>query len=122
MLYTFFKVIGRQIKMKKSLSERVIQNQKKTQGKRRTAKIEFITLKSDIEEALNAGCSMKAVWETLKSEEQFTFGYKSFRHYVVTIIKLEQEKTKDGATEEVKPKNSTQGFIYNSTPNLEELV
>lgn len=122
MAYTFCKVLSRQIKMKKSLSERVIQNQQKTQGKRRTAKIEFIALQPDIEEALNAGCSMKAVWETLKSEDQFTFGYKSFRHHVITIIKSEQEKTKDGATEEVKPKNSTQGFIYNSTPNLEELV
>ena len=109
--------------MKKSLSERVSQHQhKKQQGKRRTAKVEFIALKEDIREALDAGWSMKAVWETLSSEGQISFGYKAFRNYVITLIKSEQEHTKEGEKKEEEAKNEIRGFTFNPKPNLEELV
>lgn len=108
--------------MKKSLSERVKQNQQKAQGKRRTAKIEFIALKADIAEALAAGCSIKAIWETLKDEGHFTFGYKSFRHYVITIIKSEQENIRDDKQSKSKTTNEIKGFTFNPIPNPEELL
>lgn len=109
--------------MKKRLSERVAQHQnKKAEGKRRTAKSEFIVLKDEIAEALNAGWSMKAIWETLSSESQISFGYKAFRHYVITLIKSETESTREGEKQVVKPKDEIKGFTYNPKPNLEELL
>ena len=108
--------------MKKSLSERVIQNQSEKKPGRSSAKIEFIALKEDIREALDKGCSIKAVWETLSDEGQFSFGYKAFRHYVLKLIKSAQENTKDENTVKSKTANEMRGFTFNPKPNLEELL
>ncbi|WP_367607872.1 TraK family protein [Legionella sp. W05-934-2] len=108
--------------MKKPLSERVIQNLSEKKNKRSNAKIEFLALKEDIQEALDKGCSMKAVWETLSDEGQISFGYKAFRHYVLKLIKSEQENTKDDKQRENKPKNEIKGFTFNPIPNPEELL
>lgn len=109
--------------MARSLSERVAAHQnKKGNDKQRTAKVEFIALKQDIAEALEAGWSMKAVWETLSSEGKISFGYKAFRNYVITLIKEAQENTKEGEQIEDSPKHQIKGFSFNPKPNLEELV
>lgn len=108
--------------MKKSLSERVIQKQSEKKTGRSHAKIEFIALKEDIREALDKGCSMKAVWETLSDEGQISFGYKAFRHYVLKLIKSAQENTKDENAVKSKTVNEMRGFTFNPKPNLEELL
>ncbi|HAT8252351.1 TPA: conjugal transfer protein TraK [Legionella pneumophila] len=108
--------------MKKPLSERVIQNQSEKKNGRTNAKIQFIALKEDIREALDKGCSMKAVWETLSDEGQISFGYKAFRHYVLKLIKSEQENTKDDKQSKSKTTNEIKGFTFNPIPNPEELL
>lgn len=108
--------------MKKSLSERVIQKQTEKKNQRGNAKIEFLALKEDIREALDKGCSMKAIWETLADEGQFSFGYKAFRHYVLKLIKSEQENTRDGKQSKSKPNDEIKGFTFNPIPNPEELL
>lgn len=108
--------------MKKPLSERVIQNQSEKNNRRTSAKIQFIALKEDIQEALDKGCSMKAIWETLSDEGQISFGYKAFRHYVLKLIKPEQEKIRDEQARESKPKHEIKGFTFNPIPNPEELL
>ncbi|KTD64481.1 TraK family protein [Legionella spiritensis] len=108
--------------MKKSLSERVAQNQSEKRAKRNNAKSQFIILKDDIREALEAGWSMKAVWETLLDEGQISFGYKAFRHYVLKLIKSEQETIKDDKPSKSKATNEIKGFTFNPIPNPEELL
>ena len=108
--------------MKKPLSKRVIEKQSEKKNGRVSAKIQFIALQNDIREALEAGCSMKAIWETLSDEDQISFGYKAFRHYVLKLIKSEQENTKDGKQKESKPNKEIQGFTFNPIPNPEELL
>ena len=108
--------------MKKPLSERVIQNQSEKNTKRTMAKIQFIALKEDIQEALDKGCSMKAVWETLSDEGQISFGYKAFRHYVLKLIKSAQEVTRDEKQVKSKTTNEIRGFTYNPIPNPKELL
>ncbi|BCA95200.1 hypothetical protein TUM19329_15610 [Legionella antarctica] len=110
--------------MKKSLSERVIQNLSEKQTGRTNAKIEFIALQEDIREALDKGCSMKAIWETLSDEGQISFGYKAFRHYVLKLIKSVQENTRDDKQSKSKPitTNEIKGFTFNPIPNPEELL
>ena len=108
--------------MKKPLSERVIQNQSEKKNGRSSAKIEFIALQDDIQEALDKGCSMKAIWETLSDEGQFSFGYKAFRHYVLKLIKSDQESTRDEKPSKSKTTNEIKGFTFNPIPNPEELL
>ncbi|WP_187287879.1 TraK family protein [Legionella pneumophila] len=59
--------------MKKPLSERVIQNQSEKKNGRVNAKIQFIALKEDIREALDKGCSMKAVWVCIPERNDHRF-------------------------------------------------
>ena len=92
---------------------------KKNINNRRSAKIEFISQKSEIEHALEAGCSMKAIWQTLQKEGKFTYGYKAFRNYVIELIKSVENNTRAGEPEKEKPKEK--GFFFNPIPNPEEL-
>ncbi len=108
--------------MKKPLSERVAHNQLEKKGKRNNAKIEFIALKEDIQEALDKGWSMKAVWETLSDEGQISFGYKAFRHYVLKLIKSEQENTREEKQSKSKTTSEIKGFTFNPIANPEELL
>lgn len=107
--------------MKKPLSERVAQNQLE-KVKRTNAKTQFIVLKDEISEALDAGWSMKAIWETLSDEGQISFGYKAFRHYVLKLIKSVQENTKDGKQNKSKTTNAIKGFTFNPIPNPKDLL
>ncbi|HAT1864832.1 TPA: TraK family protein [Legionella pneumophila] len=108
--------------MKKPLSERVIQSQSEKKARRISAKIEFIALQEDIKEALDKGCSMKAVWETLSDEGHISFGYKAFRHYVLKLIKSAQENTKDEKQGKSKTTHEIKGFTFNPIPNPKELL
>jgi translation elongation factor EF-1beta len=108
--------------MKKSLSQRVIQNKAEKNAGRVSAKIQFMALKEDIQEALDKGCSMMAIWETLSDEGQISFGYKAFRHYVITLIKTEQENIRDDKQSKSKTKTNTKGFTFNPIPNPEDLL
>ena len=108
--------------MKKPLSRRVIEKQSEEKNGRVSAKIQFIALQEDIREALEAGCSMKAIWETLLDEGQISFGYKAFRHYVLKLIKSEQENIKDEKQSKSKTTNEIKGFTFNPIPNPEELL
>ena len=108
--------------MKKPLSERVAINQSEKKTKRPSAKTAFISLKDDIKEALDAGWSMKAVWETLTDEGKIVFSYKSFRHYVLKLIKPEQEKIRDEIKQESKSSSSMKSFNYDPIPKPEDLL
>lgn len=108
--------------MKKPLSERVSINQAEKKTKRSSAKTVFISLKNDIKEALDAGWSMKAVWETLTDEGKISFGYKAFRHYVLKLIKSEQEQNRVEKQRESKTPNIIKGFTYDPIPKPEDLL
>lgn len=120
--------------MEKSLRDRIaLRESKKTNSGNSKNKVAFIALKKDIQEALDAGWSMKVIWETLLEEEKITFSYKTFRTYVTQLIlyasqtKIESvvptsKKPKEG---DVKKSNTQAGipaFTFQPTPNLEELL
>ncbi|WP_228370616.1 TraK family protein [Legionella pneumophila] len=62
------------------------------------------------------------IWETLSDEGQISFGYKAFRHYVLKLIKSEQEDTRDDKQSKSKNTNKIKGFTFNPIPNPEELL
>lgn len=73
--------------MKKSLTETVMscENNPKKNNARKN-KVEFLALREEISEALEKGCTITAIWETLRDEGSFTASYNSFRLYVLKYL------------------------------------
>lgn len=117
--------------MEQSLSERIARREfQKEKSSPSKNKVAFIALQNDIENALEAGWSMKVIWETLSEEGKITFGYKTFRIFVSRLIKSTDKQ--DGVTPDIKnAKDGTKqkstvpgipGFTFHPTPNPEELL
>jgi len=71
------------VTMNKSLVESIMDVEKSPRkAPSRRNKLVFIALKNDISEALEKGCSVTAIWETLREEGRFTASYNTFRLYV----------------------------------------
>ena len=112
---------------KKTLSERIAEQltkKKETSGARNKAI--FLSLKSDIEEAIKDGWSLKQIWQTLSDEGKITFTYETFRKYANNLIHERGQKTKkeivgkqDLTPEKVVGKG---GFAFDSQPNKKDLL
>ncbi len=114
-------------------------HKKKSTRPRTIAKISFLALKNDIEEALSSGFTMLMIWEHLRETKRLEVSYNTFTKYVSTHItnkkaetekKTEQrparlaapQKTKD-VTPAAKPmREKGTGFTFNPTPNPEDLL
>ncbi|KTD76550.1 TraK family protein [Legionella waltersii] len=73
--------------MKKSLTEIITtreQNPQKTNA--RKSKVEFLALSEEISEALEKGCSLTSIWETLHDEGSFSASYNTLRLYVLKYL------------------------------------
>lgn len=90
----------------KSLSERVIARIKsRSQRSLLNNKAIFSALHDEILEAINNGCSLKAIWETLYEENKIDFKYRAFLQHAYQhtdiLEKIGGSKKKDTAA--VKP-------------------
>ncbi|HAT1773477.1 TPA: TraK family protein [Legionella pneumophila] len=121
--------------MKKLLTEAITtsnQNQPRTSS--RKSKVEFLSLREDISDALEKGWSMTAIWETLRDEGSFTATYNTFRLYVLEYLNGQkpgysqqatiEQRTKALAESNTKMKKSATipSFTFNPIPNPEDLV
>lgn len=128
--------------MTKSLSERIAQRMS-TKEPSRTGKnrASFLAVREDVQQALDDGWPVKVIWDTLCEEGKIEFGYGAFISYVNRLIrnvemplpkptpnqvKVERPapkiKEKTDALQELKKETpSISGFIFNPTPNKEEL-
>ncbi len=120
---------------------------KQSSRPRSIAKITFMALKKDIEEALNSGFTMLMIWEHLKETERLAVSYNTFTKYVSLHITnkkqspatLQQSPATSPATpaavkkpavkteKETKPAASRDrelgsGFHYNPSPNPKDLL
>lgn len=68
--------------MIKTLATRIAQRMKNKPSGRNQNRATFLTLRTDIEQALQEGWSVKTIWETLYGERKVAFGYQTFRRYV----------------------------------------
>lgn len=126
--------------------EKWAQERDKQQEKRRqdTSVVEFLAVKKDVNEAIEAGYSRKTIWEYLTHDGKLTSSYETFRRYVKRFIKeTEQQPTlaakkNDGSSlekgeadsdvvERLEPKDSkkipgTSGFKFDAKPNREDLI
>ena len=61
----------------------------KLQKKRRqdASAVEFLAVKKDVTEAIEAGYSLKTIWEYLKEGKKIRFTYETFRRHIKRFIK-----------------------------------
>ncbi|OCG28961.1 hypothetical protein A9G45_01350 [Gilliamella sp. HK2] len=109
--------------MTKNLSQRIAE---KVRNKKNTKKAknrgDFLVHKTDIEQAIIDGWSVKIIWETLVDEKKISVSYPAFNNYVNKLI---NKKTREKITNIEKNLNKNQrvdGFNFNSNPNKEDLI
>ena len=106
--------------------------------------VAFLAVRADIKEALEAGYSVKTVWENMLELKRIDFGYDTFLNYVNRQIRKPQAnpstqivEKKSAITSKTsnaeQPDDATKttpkttkpgtlpGFTYNPVPNIEEL-
>jgi IS30 family transposase len=110
---------------KKTLSERIAdQLTAKKETSSGKNKAQFISLKADIEQAINDEWSLRQIYRTLHSEGQLTFSYETFRRYVKKLISIktpDQKIKEKDLTPEEKNKGKS-GFQFNSVADKKDLL
>lgn len=122
---------------------------KKESSKRRQDKslVAFLAIRDDVVAAIDAGYSLKTIWEHLTETKKISYRYETFLKHVKTRVKGKTltSGTKPGGTTE-SPKNETpkseppkpskaatapaatppsktsEGFKFNATPNKGDLL
>lgn len=122
------------------LEKWVLERDKRQKKRRQDASVvEFLAVKKDVAEAIEAGYSLKTIWEYLKEGEKVRSTYETFRRHVKRFIKsaskdhetLAAKKEVDAPKVETKAKKSekekpqlpgTGGFKFDAKPNKEDLI
>ncbi len=132
--------------MTKTLSSRIAERTGlKNPVRGATNRAAFLAVRLDVEHALNDGWPVKTIWETLFEEGKITCSYQAFRGYVNRLIlsstdspknkkpasldsvSIEPEQTnepKQPVEEQTNPPllHGLPGFVFNPTPNKEDLI
>lgn len=112
----------------KTLSERIAERaREKSACTPHSNRAIILALRNDIQQALDDGWSVRAVYQTLYDESRVTFSYQAFRRYVnrIHLGKLATEKRPPRQPNKTAFKSSAApatGFSFNPTPNKEELL
>lgn len=128
--------------MIKNLSERIAaraEEKKASRGGKNRAT--FLSLRSEIKQALDDGWTVKVIWETLHEEGKIDFSYQAFRGYANSLILSPPTQptliTNTGMSSAIainaKPKHpvptlakrkpdTAAGFSFNSSPKKEDLL
>ncbi|MDD7805962.1 MAG: TraK family protein [Endozoicomonas sp. (ex Botrylloides leachii)] len=98
--------------------ESILEKLSKTPERRGSKKMKFLALKNQIEEALEGGYSVMAIWELLRTENQLDMTYQHFtfcvRSYIrkKTIEQPSREYTEKKQANNLKNKTSTKKIFY----------
>ncbi|AZG88568.1 MULTISPECIES: TraK family protein [Pseudomonas] len=71
------------------IAERVIQSAKPESSLAHRAVM--IIHRSEIEDAVQRGCSLLSIWKTLSEEGVINFGYQAFRRYARVLINADNK-------------------------------
>ena len=52
----------------------------------------FIILRSEIQSAIDHGCSILKIWEVLRDDKSISFGYQAFRRYAHQLCSETDER------------------------------
>lgn len=84
----------------------------------------FLGVKTDVEEAINAGYNLKTIWTYLTEKNLIAFRYETFLRYVkqyITQTSVATPPTKEKSAKSL-PSRDINGFSFNSQPNKEDLI
>ena len=84
----------------------------------------FLGVKTDVEEAINAGYNLKTIWTYLTEKNLIAFRYETFLRYVKQYITQTSMATPPAKEkpEVSKISRDINGFSFNSQPNKEDLI
>lgn len=111
----------------KTLSERIAERARmKSASAPRSNRAIILALRNDIQQALDDGWSVLAVYQTLYDEGRVTFSYQAFRRYVnqIHLGKPSAEKRHPMQPSKAAFKGGaapTSGFSFDPSPKKEEL-
>ncbi|HHF0488620.1 TPA: TraK family protein [Vibrio antiquarius] len=109
----------------KELQSWVIQRQKNNRSPNNQEVLAtFLGVKTDVEEAINAGYNLKTIWTYLTEKNLIAFRYETFLRYVkqyITQTSMTTPPTKE-KSEKSLPSRDINGFSFNSQPNKEDLI
>ncbi|MCO6559781.1 MAG: hypothetical protein J6574_01595 [Gilliamella sp.] len=110
--------------MSKNLSQRIAERlRNKKQTKHAKNRADFLVYKTEIEQAMIDGWSVKIIWETLLDEKKITVSYPAFNNYVnKIIIKKKSQPVKEVKNIKKGSITKTDSFNFNSIPNKEDLI
>ena len=99
--------------------EKWVQERDKRQKKRRqdASAVEFLAVKKDVTEAIEAGYSLRTIWEYLREGGKLRSTYETFRRHVKRFIK---SAPKDQATLAAKNETGTPASEKQQTDNKPE--
>jgi len=129
----------------KTLSEEIAEHRKgKNQRKSNRNRVIFLSLKAEIEDALDDGWSLLSIWEVLYSKGKIQFKYATFNRHAKEIFGLTNNSTnkkktvtpKTAATTYSRPKENEkslpkerkfqstkiENFEFDPTSNSEDLI
>lgn len=98
--------------------------------------VAFLAVKSDVKAALDAGYSMKTIWEYMRETGRLEYRYETFTQHVKRYIKAPQAQPAPGgqkagekgssttppATQEKSRPPQIGGFTFDATPKKEDLL
>jgi hypothetical protein len=112
-------------------------NKRNAKGSRQSmASVAFMAARDDVKAAMEAGYTLKTIWEHMHEIGNFPYRYETFLKHVRRHIKetnnkasvkekkvtqKKQRASKDGQKPEKKP-SRTDSFTFNATPNIEDLI
>jgi hypothetical protein len=112
----------------KTLSERIAERAKaKPSASPHANRAIVLALRKDIQQALDDGWSVRAVYQTLYDECRVTFSYQAFRRYVnqIHLGKRSSELRQPDATSRPIAMGGTRaatGFNFDPSPKKEDLL
>lgn len=111
-----------------------VKKRKTTRPRQDLAAVAFMAVRKDVKAALDAGYSMKTIWEHMHEIGKITYRYETFLKHVRRYIKEAKKETaaetqekqqaaKSGQKQETKPKRPpADGFTYDPIPKKEDLI
>ncbi|WP_373991704.1 TraK family protein [Duganella sp. BuS-21] len=92
--------------------------------------VAFLAVRDDVCAALAAGYNVKTIWSNLHESKRITVSYSAFRRYVkkfatqapVAVPASPSSSPAPSAPRPSSKPDKPSGFVFNPTPNKEELL